>query len=54
VAVVNAGTITDSSYAVKFGAGFADRLIADPGAVFTGNLNGGGVLDARPATSGST
>ena len=55
VTVVNAGTITGSSYAVKFAAGFANRLIADPGAVFTGNVKGGGgVLELASAASAGT
>ena len=55
VTVVNAGTIAGSSYAVKFAAGSANRLIADPGAVFTGNVEGGGgVLELASAASAGT
>jgi hypothetical protein len=54
VTVVNAGTITGSIYAVYFRAGSANRLIADPGAVFTGNVNGGGVLELASAASAGT
>ena len=56
VTVVNAGTISGSSYAVKFAAGYVtNRLIADPGAVFTGKINGGGgVLELASAASAGT
>jgi antigen 43 len=55
VTVVNAGTITGSTDAVKFAAGSTSRLIADPGAVFTGNVNGGGgVLELASAASAGT
>ncbi len=39
--VVNGGTISGSSYAVQFAVGQTDRVIVDPGAVFTGSVNGG-------------
>ena len=53
--VVNAGTIAGSNYAVKFAAESANRLIADPGAVFTGNVEGGGgVLELASAASAGT
>jgi hypothetical protein len=45
--VENAGSIGGTLDAVAFGAGFANRLIVDPGAVFGGNVYGG-------AGSGST
>jgi hypothetical protein len=52
---VNAGTITGSSYTVKFAAGYANRPIADPGAVFTGNVDGGGcVLELASTASAGT
>jgi antigen 43 len=56
VTVVNAGTISGSSYAVKFAAGYVtNRLIADPGAVFTGKINGGGgILELASAASAGT
>jgi hypothetical protein len=53
--VVNAGTITGSSYAVRFAPGVANLLIADPGAVFAGKVNGGGgVLKLASAASAGT
>ncbi|WP_158932446.1 Hint domain-containing protein [Acidisphaera sp. S103] len=55
VTVVNAGSIAGGSYAVKFAAGYASRLIADPGAVFAGNVQGGGgVLELASAASAGT
>jgi hypothetical protein len=55
VTVVNAGTITGSTDAVSFAAGFADRLIADPGAVFAGKVKGGGgVVELASAASAGT
>ena len=53
--VVNAGTITGVRYAVKFAAGSANRLIADPGAVFAGRVYGAnGVLELASAASAGT
>jgi hypothetical protein len=55
--VVNAGTISGTTDAVEFGggAGYANRLIADPGAVFTGAVyGGGGVLELASAASAGT
>jgi hypothetical protein len=51
--VVNAGSIAGSKAAVQFAAGYTNRLIVDPGAVFTGNVEGGGgVLELASAASG--
>jgi hypothetical protein len=46
VTVVNAGTITGSNHAVKFAAGYANRLVIDPGAVFSGTVTGGNTIGA--------
>ena len=55
VTVVNAGTITGSVYAVRFAAASTNRLIVDPGAVFTGEVDGGGgVLELASAASAGT
>jgi hypothetical protein len=40
--VENAGLISGAVDAVAFGAGFASRLIVDPGARFAGTVDGGG------------
>ncbi len=47
----NAGTIAGSTSAVSFGAGFAHTLIADPGAVFSGVVNGGNTIGATAAST---
>jgi hypothetical protein len=53
--VVNAGTISGNSYAVMFAGTTLDRLVADPGAVFTGNVDGGGgTLELGSAASAGT
>ena len=44
--VVNAGTIAGTTDAVKFVTGFANRLIIDPDAVFTGTVTGGNAIGA--------
>jgi hypothetical protein len=49
VTLLNAGTIAGSGpagYAVGLAAGYADRLIADPGAVFIGTVSGGNTIGA--------
>jgi Hint domain len=40
----NAGTISAASDAVLLGSGFNDLLIADPGAVFVGTVDGGNTI----------
>jgi hypothetical protein len=55
VTVVNAGSITGGQGGAVFFAGSADRLIADPGAVFAGKIfGGGGVLELASAASAGT
>ena len=51
VTVVNAGSISAATDAVLFTAGAADRLIIDPGAVFTGTVNGGNTIGAATAST---
>jgi hypothetical protein len=50
--VVNAGTFDGGvgGLAVSLAAGFADRVVVDPGAVFTGAINGGNIAGS-PTTS---
>ena len=38
--VVNGGTIAGGTYAVQLAAGYANRLVIDPGAVFSGTVAG--------------
>jgi hypothetical protein len=42
--VVNAGTITGTYASVQFTAGYADRVVFDPGAVFAGLVDGGNTI----------
>jgi hypothetical protein len=44
--VMNAGTITGSRDAVYLHAGYANRLVIDPGAVFSGQVTGGNAIGA--------
>ena len=55
--VTNAGTISGHEYAVQFSGSFADRVIVDPGAVFTGKVQGGmgsNTLELAAGTAGAT
>ena len=49
--VINAGSIVGVLDAVQFGAGFADRLVIDPGAVFSGTVDGGNTLGSSIAST---
>jgi hypothetical protein len=51
VTVVNAGTITGGSYAVDFAAGYANRLVIDPNAVFSGTVTGGNAIGAAQVST---
>src|SRR5262249_15015844 len=54
--ITNAGTISagTGNNAVSFAANAANRLIVDPGAVFTGNIAGGtGTMELSGAGSGT-
>ena len=42
--IVNAGTLTGGIYGAKFAAGFANRLILDPGELVNGFVNGGNTI----------
>jgi len=44
--LINAGEITAAVDAVKFSASFANRLVVDPGASFSGTVDGGNVIGA--------
>lgn len=55
--VTNAGRITGGKYAVQFHGSFADRLIIDAGAVFTGKIAGGSgsnTLELAAGRAGTT
>ena len=49
--VVNAGTISGGGFAVRFAAGYTDRLVIHPGAVFTGLVNGGNTIGATSVST---
>jgi len=44
--IINAGTLAGAVYAAKFAAGYANRLILDPGAVVSGWVDGGNTIGA--------
>jgi len=52
--VVNAGNIdalSASGFAVKFAAGYADRVVLDPGAAFIGTVSGGNTIGAAAVST---
>jgi T5SS/PEP-CTERM-associated repeat protein len=49
--VVNAGSISGTTDAVAFAAGFANRLVVDPGAAFTGTVTGGNTIGATAVST---
>ena len=51
--VVNAGTIAGGTYAVSLAAGAAAEVVADPKAVFTGTVHGGGAGSLLQFASGA-
>ena len=48
---MNAGYISGSSYAVKFAAGYTNRLVIDPGATFNGTVTGGNPIGNGKAST---
>ena len=49
--VVNAGSIVSETTAVRFAAGYTNRLIVDPGAVFAGIVGGGNTVGATAVST---
>jgi hypothetical protein len=50
--VIDSGTISGPNNAVRFGGGYANRLVVDPGAVFSGGrVNGGNAVDATAVST---
>ncbi len=54
VTVVNAGTISGPTYAIDFKGGGTDALIVDPGAVFSGTVNGSSATSALVLASAAS
>jgi hypothetical protein len=53
--VTDSGTIAGSTAAIAFAAGYADRLVLDPGASIVGSVIGnGGVLELASGASAGT
>jgi glycosyltransferase involved in cell wall biosynthesis len=48
--VTNGGTIGGGHDAVRFGDGYANRLIVEPGASFSGKVDGGNTIGAQTAS----
>ena len=51
VTVVNAGTIIGAVDAVQFGSSYANRLVIDPDAVFSGIVDGGNTIGATQVST---
>ena len=51
VTVVNAGTISGTKFAVRLAADYANRLVFDPGAAFSGTVSGGNTVGALYAST---
>ncbi|MEI7713938.1 MAG: Hint domain-containing protein [Rhodospirillales bacterium] len=49
--VENAGTVAGTTAALRFAAGFTNRLIVDPGAVFSGLVEGGNTIGATAVST---
>jgi fibronectin-binding autotransporter adhesin len=49
--VTNSGTISGAPDAVQFVGAFADRMIIDPGAVFSGKVDGGNTIGAAAVST---
>ena len=49
--VTNAGTISGSNNAIVLAPGYANRVIVDPGAVFSGILTGGNTIGAAAVST---
>ena len=49
--VINAGDIAGTAAAVVFAAGFINRLVVDPGATFTGAVDGGNTIGAAQVST---